>query len=128
MTYTAEQFTDLARSCHDPEAAEKAAGLLNGDIDPDSILEATLLLDHDELILEALNVILECHGVEGLTPDGCMAPIGAYVNTGDTYATTVILDEDGAFHVTSWGDFLEAWERDQGPEYTLWDAHMEGVL
>ena len=116
MKYTAEMFADLARSCHDPEAAEKAAGLLNGTVDPDTILDSILVLDHEELVLEALDKVLECHGVEALTPDGSIYPIASYVNTGDTYTTTIILDEDGEFHVTSWGDFLEAWEREQAEE------------
>jgi len=113
MHYTAEMFADLARTAHDPEAAEKAAALLNGSLDPDTVLGRLLHLDRNERILEALNMVLDCHGVESLTPDGSIYPIGAYVNTGDTYTTTIILDEDGEFHVTSWGDFLEAWEREQ---------------
>lgn len=128
MKFNAEMFADLARSCHDPDAAEKAAGLLNGTVDPDTVLDSVLVLDHEELVMEALDKVLECHGVEALRVDGCLAPIGTYLNTGDPYVTTVVLDEDGEFHVTCYGDFVEAWEQEQGPEYTLWDAFMDGVV
>lgn len=116
MKYTAEMFDDLARTAHDPDAAKKAAGLLNGDIDPDTVLDRVLMLDHNERVMEALNKVLDCHGVEGLTPDGAIYPIGCYLNTGDTYSPTVVLDEDGAFHLTTWGDFLEGWESEQAEE------------
>jgi len=116
MKYTAEMFTDLSRTAHDPEAGEKAAALLNGTLDPDTVLESVLMLDRNERVLEALNKVLDCHGVEGITPDGSVYPIGAYINSGDTYSLTVVLDEDGEFHLTTWGDFLEAWEREQAEE------------
>jgi hypothetical protein len=38
--------------------------------------------------------------------------VALYVNTGDTYNTTVVYDvERDLFYVTSWGDWLEAYER-----------------
>ena len=126
MEFNAEMFADLARSCHDSDAAEKAAGLLNGTIDPETVLGEVLMLDDEELILRAVDKVLECHGVEALIPDGVVYPIGAYVNTGDSYGTTVVLDEDGVFHLTSWADFLEAWESEQDERPTLWDAMREG--
>lgn len=120
MTFTADQFTDLARSCHDPDAAQKAADLLNGKLDPDVVLAedntGALLLDRDERVMEALDKVLECYGVEDLTPDGEWSPIGLYLNTGDTYSETVFLSEDGEFRLTTWGDELEAWEREQAEE------------
>lgn len=116
MTYTPEMFDDLARTAHNPNAAELAAGLLNGTVDPDTLLDGVLMLDRDERVMEALNRVLDCYGVEALTPDGCIHPIGVYLNTGDTYSLTVVLDEDGEFHLTTWGDFLEGWEREQAEE------------
>lgn len=116
MKYTAEMFADLARTAHDPDAADKAAALLNGTLDPDDVLGEVLMLDHDERVMRALDKVLDCHGVEALIPDGCMAPIGVYLNTGDTYSPTVFLNEDGEFSLTTWGDVLEAWEREQAEE------------
>lgn len=113
MKFTADQFSDLTRSCHHRNAATRAAALLNGDLDPDSVLDGHLMLDHDERVMEALNVVLETYGVEALIPDGCIVPIGVYLNTGDTYSETVFLSEDGEFRLTTWGDELEAWEREQ---------------
>lgn len=38
--------------------------------------------------------------------------VALYVNTGDTYNTTVVYDVGrDLFYVTSWGDWLEAYER-----------------
>jgi hypothetical protein len=117
MTFTADQFADLARTAHDPDAAEKAAALLNGTLDPDTVLGRVLMLDRNESIMEALNTVLDCHGVEAITPDGCIYPVATYLNTGDTYCLTVVLTEDGEFLLTSWGDFLEDWEREQAEEF-----------
>lgn len=116
MTYTPDQFADLAITAHDPDAAQKAADLLNGKLEPEDVTGNVQMVQHDEWVMIALNKVLDCYGVEALIPDGQMAPIGLYLNTGDTYSLTVVLDEDGEFHLTTWGDFLEAWEREQAEE------------
>jgi len=117
MTFTADQFADLARTAHDPDAAVKAAALLNGDLDPDTVLDSVLMLDTNERIMEALDTVLDCYGVEAITPDGCIYPVATYLNTGDAYTSTVVLTEDGEFLLTTWGDFLEEWEREQEEEF-----------
>lgn len=117
MTFTADQFADLTRSCHHRNAATRAAALLNGSIDPDEVLDGRhFMLDRDERVMEALDIVLETYGVEALIPDGHIAPIGIYLNTGDTYSETVFLSEDGEFRLTTWGDEMEAWEREQAEE------------
>lgn len=118
MIFTADQFADLARTAHDPEAAEKAAALLNGELDPDTVLDRVLMLDHNERVMEALNEVLDCHGVEAIRSEGEWDRyygdvVAVYLNTGDTYCTTVLLDTEGEFHVTSYGDWLEAFEQEQ---------------
>jgi hypothetical protein len=57
-------------------------------------------------------------GIEPLRdPDGGLDRywgdvVALYVNTGDTYSTTIVYDvERDKFYVTSWGDWVEAWER-----------------
>ena len=38
--------------------------------------------------------------------------VNPYVNRGDTYAPTILLDhETGRFHATSWGNWVEGHER-----------------
>ena len=60
--------------------------------------------------LHAMNEVLGTHGVEGLGPPrgGDYAPPYEYLNTGDTYAATLIYDRDrDRLFVGSWGDIAE---------------------
>ena len=58
-------------------------------------------LSRDEMIMEAINEILDGHGVEG---DAELEY--SYVNLGDTYKVTV-LHYDDSFIVGSWGSLAE---------------------
>lgn len=62
-----------------------------------------------ELILSALNELLECHGVESIwSKRDELRPVAEYLNTGDTYAPTLLFFRPStSFRVTSWGDFVE---------------------
>jgi hypothetical protein len=60
--------------------------------------------------LHAINELVEGHGVEGLGPgrSGDYAPPYEYINTGDTYSTTLIYDRDkDRLFIGSWGDIVE---------------------
>ena len=66
--------------------------------------------------LEVCNLILRAYGTEGIRGEwqnGYWCNIvAAYVNMGDTYATTILhvrggWNEAGKFHVSSWGDWVE---------------------
>lgn len=66
--------------------------------------------------LSALNELLELHGVEAIRDEhswdryygDCIAE---YLNTGDSYAATIVLDHQrGKWLLTSWGDFVESRE------------------
>lgn len=68
---------------------------------------------YGECLMLAINAVLEGYGVEtidGRHVDNYHGPIQAsYVNFGDTYDTTVLLDhETDRLQVTSWGDWVEA--------------------
>jgi len=112
MKFTASMFADLALTAHDPDAAKKAAAILNGTLEPDAVLQRGWMLPADELKLEALNELLDCYGVESYTPEGEMSPAALYLNAGNMYNETVLLDEFGEFHLMPWGDFVEAYERE----------------
>ena len=67
------------------------------------------------------------HGVEPLAlgKDSCKKydidwddrEIAYYVNTGDTYSATLIYDpEDNRVYLTTWGDWLQAWEYEKDQE------------
>lgn len=61
------------------------------------------------LIIQAANSIMEMHGIEPLVVNDKL--IASYVNTGETYAPTVLYDHaNERFLVTSWGQFLEDWQ------------------
>ena len=123
MEYTAEMFSDLARTAHDGDAASKMAAILNGSLDPTSI-EAVTDRTRDsrsprtnELALIAFDVLFDLHGIEAIRVEGEWLDnyhgdlIASYVNTGDTYCLTLVLDhETGDLVLTSYGDWYEAWE------------------
>lgn len=72
---------------------------------------------HAETKLKALDELLGTYGTEPINAEGAYVSrywldcIGVYLNTGDTYATTLVYDTEGdRWKLTSWGDFLEAYE------------------
>lgn len=71
---------------------------------------------HSEMVLCAANRMLGGFGDEPIRDhdfwDSYHCDIrAAYVNLGDIYATTLLVDHDsGEFMVMSWGDFVEAEE------------------
>jgi hypothetical protein len=75
--------------------------------------------------LHAMNDIMGTHGVEGLGPgrSGDYAPPYEYLNTGDTYASTLVFDRDkDRLFISSWGNIAEAhpeWEGGGGDYATI---------
>lgn len=73
-----------------------------------------------EAIMDAADRLLNGHGNEALTCPGYHGGFyhdihASYVNMGDTYALTLVLDhESEKFLVTSWGDYLEREEAKKG--------------
>lgn len=59
--------------------------------------------------MHAINEILGGFGVEGLGGSHDRAPLYEYVNMGDTYATTLLYDNDkDRLFISSWGDVVES--------------------
>lgn len=74
---------ELARQCHNPP---------------------TLAM----LRLTALDAVAETYGVEYVAPgNNARSPGFEYLNTGDTYAPTIIRLDSGRYIVSSWGDIVE---------------------
>jgi hypothetical protein len=75
--------------------------------------------------LHAMNEVMGTHGVEGLGPPrgGDYAPPYEYLNTGDTYAATLVYDRNGdRLFISSWGDIAERhpeWEGGGGDYATI---------
>jgi hypothetical protein len=70
-----------------------------------------------EIALEALNELLGTHGVEVIRDERFHCPfdsylgdiVASYLNTGDAYATTILLDHiSSKWRLISWGDFVES--------------------
>ncbi len=62
------------------------------------------------MALHAMNDICDTHGVEALTPDSwsTTAPPYEYLNTGDTYATTLLYKRaTDTLSLGCWGDVAE---------------------
>ena len=104
----------------DNAKAETVRGLLDRSIDPESlpIIKNWLkTMQHEprkiEKIMEALNVTLEMFGIEAIRfedwIDNYYCDICAtYLNTGDTYAPTILYDtKNKKFILTTFGDFVE---------------------
>lgn len=73
--------------------------------------------DH-ELILCAINQILEGHGVECIRDENVYVSryygdvIAEYINMGDTYLMTIVYDTAREkFLICSWGDFYESYKK-----------------
>lgn len=71
-----------------------------------------------ERVLMALNEELNGFGIESINAedkrvDGFWLDcVACYVNQGDTYDTTIVYDtERGSYYVTSYGDWVETYER-----------------
>jgi hypothetical protein len=69
----------------------------------------------DECIMEMFNELLDGFGVEAIKAVGAHVDnyhfdiVADYVNTGDTYNTTILHDHvTSRFMVTSWGDYVES--------------------
>ena len=100
------------------ETEETVKDIISGHEDPERyksvrawICQCFYRPSKHEIILCALNEVLGGHGVESLIEDGSI--IASYVNVGDPYKETVVLDyETGEFCLTSYGDFYEEWLRE----------------
>ncbi len=58
--------------------------------------------------LTALNAEAGTCGIEAAYAENCASrPAFEYLNTGDTYALTIIRWADGRYQVASWGDIAE---------------------
>ncbi len=69
-----------------------------------------------ETIMHAINAVIETCGTEAIWGNASVTqPAAEYCNTGDTYATTILYDYiAGKYRLTSWGDFVERFEKRYG--------------
>ena len=69
----------------------------------------------NEIALEMLDELFNTCGVEGISDDRFYVDryhgniVASYVNTGDTYSATLLLDHLASrWRLTTWGDFVES--------------------
>ena len=108
-----------------PEEAETVLKIIRGELDPltDNNFPKTQGWVHScfntpcksEIKLEALNELLCGCGVESIRHEFIHVDhyygnvVGSYVNFGDTYANTILLDHiNNKWKITSWGNFYES--------------------
>jgi hypothetical protein len=101
------------------EQGRTAAGLLSGQIDPESVPGVSTFIrecynrpSEDEILRRALNDVLEMHGVEyartaGVS-DSCDPDI-TFLEAGDTYTLTLV-EFEGDWYCASLGDVVESVE------------------
>ncbi|MFN5920266.1 MAG: hypothetical protein ACK45I_03080 [Bacteroidota bacterium] len=107
-----------------PEEAETVLKIIRGQLDPltgnfpktrEWYMRCYNRPRKSEIKLEALNELLCGCGVEAVTHEFIYVDsyygniVGSYVNFGDTYANTILLDHiNNKWKITSWGDFFES--------------------
>ena len=106
---------------------EAVRGLINGTMTPLQVIDQAGLakvvpsympVDGVETRLLVMNWLLDTHGVEAIfdSKTSTMAPWLCYLNTGQTYTTTLVYRPgSGAFALQSWGDAVENFERHHHP-------------
>ena len=103
------------------EKAAEVIALMEGSADPETYRSVQRWVgqcyhkpSHSEMVMCALDEILETYGVEALRREGRCDPyygdcIASYCNNGHTYATTIIRDHyRERYSITSVGSFLRA--------------------
>jgi hypothetical protein len=122
------KFEQALRAAFERTAGEAnvtlAMRIIRGEIDPRSIPAAERLEAQcynrpstHYLAMVALDSLLGTHGVEHIGEvDMCDGPPVEYLNTGDTYAATLVWYRDRVrpWSVESWGDVAERLERRGG--------------
>ena len=107
------------------ETARRLADIRDGQTEPEDYPAVAHWLSQcfnrprdAELQLEAFNAILGGYGIEAIRVEDAWVDafhgdiVASYVNMGDAYVATVVLDsETGEFVVASYGDWLESNER-----------------
>lgn len=105
-------FSDVLSKGHTPvdEALRELRRLLVAWRDG-TLVSPSMITKPSRYMLEEANRILDGHGIEFLESENGKAA-AYYVNMGDTYAPTLLLDTARSrVWATTWGDWVEAEER-----------------
>lgn len=107
----------------DHDTAAKVIAIVREQAKPDEVPATAAWIQQcfhrpseSELKMHALNSILGLFGSEPIWGGGSITrPAAEYLNTGDTYGATIVLDYvAGRFRLSTMGDFVERFERRYG--------------
>ena len=95
---------DLVRNLIQTKAKTRNAELFPRS---NAVFNACYYVPHyTERLMECLNEVLDGHGVESLGDN--MSPCALYINMGDTYSPTLLLNyKTHTIRLTTWGDFAK---------------------
>lgn len=111
----ARSLTTFGRKELEAEFGKMLAHDYGSDADEalDTLWEIIRFESREDDVLEAADAILNAHGVESLRdPLDASEVIASYVNMGDTYITTLLVDGRDNIQLVDWGTFYENWENE----------------
>lgn len=106
----------------DPDSLKAVRRLIRGEMKPREVLATDEYARHcgftktiyPHLTLHAIDTLLQNHGVECIE-DINDEVVAEYSNSGDSYAPTILFNHKRCtWCLTSWGDFVETYERNNG--------------
>lgn len=108
------ELVDASKLSDPDEAFEKAKAILEEGGNPNDVMDA-------------LNELLDMHGVEAFPSQKLSGPDFLYLNSGDTYNATLVYSyDDNKYFVSTFGDIVENAEPEMEGEE--WDSWLEGQV
>ncbi len=90
-----------------PEKAKMVRDLIHGKLNSCKHIDDTYSY-YVERVMQAVNYVIDAHGVESIYDKRYTDPRLSYINMGDTYDATLLYDyETDTFRVGSWGYYAE---------------------
>jgi hypothetical protein len=113
-----------------PGKGDELLKLINGDYDPEQYATVANWIrqcynrpNDTELVMKAIDEVIEGYGTEAIFGDDPRWPDLEYVNMGDPYVTTIMYDyRTDEYIVGCWGDWLEKYEAEKAEEEEDEDA------
>ena len=98
-----------------PDAADKVLGIVRGQVEPTEVAQTQAWVASCDSApsrlaqkMHAIDILIGGSGCEAIFEAGEKWPDMEYVNMGETYAPTIVLDyTEHKFSVTSWGAWIE---------------------
>ena len=117
----ADRFLKAAKRITVKDLEEIGGNMLQGDEDLEALAKLLNGAHGERAVDNAMSEasdVLGLFGVEAIWEEGNYSnPVATYVNTGDSYAMTLVYDvEEDEILLTGWGDFVEDFEREHSED------------